>query len=650
METGRIPVRHTFLISFWCLLLAAAALAIVALTALPIGPASAQGEGRVQTFTGEIEPSGRAVFVITDLRQGQTIYAYARTISGNFDPILAILDADADVASLMTASAEAIQAAASSQPESVASAIDAIRDQFTLAWDDDSGEGYAAALEFEIPEDGDYQLLLGSAFASLGRQTLGNYELVVGLNAPAVLSGEAEPSGLPFVERDTAAGQTTRRVQEITGAFAQGEMVQALNLIDLNPDDTLYVYTQPIGGAAAPRLILRDFGGKGLEASNLDGSEETAVLSYTFTEHGKDTVLAVSRPGSSDAGEDAASEVYRLLLGVNAPEVLSGQAAPTELPVLRQAIAVQVGLKLQQIVQVNQQDEFFNVVGSLQMEWDDPALAFSPDTCQCQRKIYTEKEFDRFLADVGGQWPDFTFFNQQGNRWIQNRVAVLEPDGHAAYFERFSTNLQTDFDFRQYPFDRQQFPIRVDMLYPEDRYYFTDLEGFSEISQEHGEDEFIITGFDTTLSSEESSTQNVVSRFTFSYEAPRHLNYYFFRIFIPILLIIMISWWTFFLKDYNKRIEVAAGNVLLFIAFSFSLAENYPRLGYMTFMDAIMAIVFVINALVLIYNVYMRRLEMAGKADAVERIDNKLDWLYPLLYIASLLVVVVLFFVLPAAA
>lgn len=35
----------------------------------------------------------------------------------------------------------------------------------------------------------------------------------------------------------------------------------------------------------------------------------------------------------------------------------------------------------------------------------------------------------------------------------------------------------------------------------------------------------------------------------------------------------------------------------------------------------------------------MRRLEMAGKVEQVERIDNKLDWLYPLLYVASLAVV-----------
>ena len=85
--------------------------------------------------------------------------------------------------------------------------------------------------------------------------------------------------------------------------------------------------------------------------------------------------------------------------------------------------------------------------------------------------------------------------------------------------------------------------------------------------------------------------------------------YYLFRIFVPILLIISVSYVTFFLKDFTKRIEVATGNLLLFIAFSWSLAEDYPRMGYLTFVDVIMAITFVINTLVVIYNVYLKWLE-----------------------------------------
>ena len=259
-------------------------------------------------------------------------------------------------------------------------------------------------------------------------------------------------------------------------------------------------------------------------------------------------------------------------------------------------------------------------------------------------KAYSGSSLDQFITSLEGRWPEFTLQNQQGNRWIQNQNLVVFPDGRAIYYERFTTDLQVDFDFRQYPFDTQTFEIRVDALFPEEFFRYADLEGFTEISPEHGEDEFRLTDFETSISSTSDSSGRTFSRFTFSYEAPRHLSYYVFSVFVPILLIIFVSWVTFFLKDYGRRIEVASANLLLFIAFSWSLSENYPRLGYLTFLDAVMAIMFVVNAFVVVYNVLLKRLEMRGQEDLAERIDRVLDWVYPFTYIVSFGVVIALFF------
>jgi hypothetical protein len=613
---------------------------LLALSAIWI-PVQAQAQARVQELSGVIDPGGQAVYLLSDLKQGQHLYVYVETTSGNLDPIAALIDPNADIASLSEAYQTAVDEAVR-QKLDPSQAIDALRDQYSLVWDDDSGEGYAAAFEYEVPQDGDYQLLISGALSSLGRATFGSYRLLAGLNAPQVLTGIAEPSGEPFTSLDLEIVQSVVRVQEIGGSITQEEPIQRYNLKDLNPGDVLYAYVEATSGDLNPILLLRDYGDKPLTAGNLSGEAKTASLQHPFSERGENIVLDVY---AGDPAGPARQGDYRLLLGINQPDVLAGSAEVTELPVLRQPIEVQIGVKLQQIIDVNFQDEFFSVVASMRMEWTDPALAFSPDTCQCKSKVYTEKEFDSFLADVKGRWPDFTLFDQQGNRWVQNRVVVLEPDGSAIYFERFSTNLQVDFDFRRFPLDVQQFRIRIDSLYPQDFYYFSDLEGFSEISPEHGEDEFIITGFDTEISSEQGSAGSLNSRFSFLYEAPRHLNYYILQVFVPILLIVLISWWTFFLKDYTQRIEVAAGNVLLFIAFSFSLAENYPRLGYMTFMDAIMAMIFIVNALVLIYNVYLRRLEMADQSEQADRIDRVMDWMYPLLYFVAVGVVYYIFFI-----
>ena len=122
------------------------------------------------------------------------------------------------------------------------------------------------------------------------------------------------------------------------------------------------------------------------------------------------------------------------------------------------------------------------------------------------------------------------------------------------------------------------------------------------------------------------------------------IEYYVLQVFLPILLIIAVSWFTFFLKDYTRRIEVAAGNLLLFIAFSFSLTDNYPRLGYLTLLDAIMTVTFVVTVLVVLYNVWLKRIEMKGEAERADRIDSYLDWIYHFAYIIPLGIAIWIFF------
>jgi hypothetical protein len=162
--------------------------------------------------------------------------------------------------------------------------------------------------------------------------------------------------------------------------------------------------------------------------------------------------------------------------------------------------------------------------------------------------------------------------------------------------------------------------------------------GFSDLGQQLGEEEWIVTDFDTTVDSHNGS-----SRFSFGFEATRHLNFYVFRFFVPVLLIILVSWATFFLKDYGKRVDVASANLLLFIAFNFTISNDLPRLGYLTFMDTILVSTFVVTGLVVIFNVYLKRLEVSGKQSFAQRVDRYMIWIYPLAYLVAFGLVTLLF-------
>ena len=302
-----------------------------------------------------------------------------------------------------------------------------------------------------------------------------------------------------------------------------------LKLVDIDAGETLDVYVEAISGNLVPKLTLRDYGGKALQASNLDGQEPQAALQYTVTETAVGHVLEVRAAALPDGTVTEGD--YRVLVGLNAPEVLTGQAQPQGDKVLAAPIEVQTGLKILRISAVDSPNENFTVLGSLRMDWTDRELAFSPDSCNCSVKLYSDKEVDRFLTEVGSRWPALTFFNQLGNRWIQSRAAAVWPDGRARYAESFNTTFQADFDFRQYPFDTQTFPIYLDLVYPTSMYTMTVLPGYSEIDPAHGEDEFIISDLATAASAvTPSAADTPVSRMTFSFSAPRHLNYYLLQV------------------------------------------------------------------------------------------------------------------------
>jgi hypothetical protein len=121
--------------------------------------AAAQTGPRVQEFTGTVDDGAEIVFYdLYGLHAGETIYAYAEAAASALDTYLAVGDIDFND---------------------------------VLAEDDDSGGGTNSALEYIIPADGDYSL----AVTRYDETSSGAYRLLIGIDEPEVLGGEAQPTG-----------------------------------------------------------------------------------------------------------------------------------------------------------------------------------------------------------------------------------------------------------------------------------------------------------------------------------------------------------------------------------------------------------------------------------------------------------------------
>jgi hypothetical protein len=588
--------------------------------------APAHATSRVQEVTGHLDLQDSLIYELPGLRKGETLYVYAEGKSGNLDPSVGVLRPTVDVATAREQFRDEREKILADQPDSP-EAFATLFEKYFLGWDDDSGAGYAARLKLVIPTDGDYQLVLGS---SPLRPSFGDYRLLLGIDAPQVLGDKATSTSDALARLRQAVWQGERRVQEVSDAVLPGQDFTTVELQRIFSGETLSAVLEVPPGTTMPGLVLYDYGDKPLAAVPAGTHDNRVTFQYTFDETDENPRLKIKRPpGTEDTAID-----FRLLTGVNAADVLTGQAIPTGKPIVRPVTPVEIGLRMDQITGVDQRSENFGVVVSLLLKWQDPMLAFDPQSCKCRLKFFNGDAFSQFVESRNTDWPDFVLYNQQGNRWSQKRLATVYPDGKVNYLERFGVTLQApDFKFRKFPFDDQTFAIRIDLVEPAWDYTLRELEGFSEVGTRLGEEQWLLTGYDTQITTETDTTDFPTSRFTFRFHATRHLDYYIYRIFLPILIIVFVSWFGFFLRDYGKRVDVAGANLLLFIAFNFTIGNDLPRLGYLTFLDTFLVTAFVITSLVFLLAVYMKRMEADGKQQLAHRIDAHVMWLYPVAYL-----------------
>ena len=589
---------------------------------------------QVQKLSGIIDPGTIAVYRLLNLMEDQHFYARMDNTSGNLDPFLMLYKEDDTFQQIFDRFTKEINQVIAEGGDPLVM-LPNIFDQISIAWNDDFNGSFNAAFDTRIPTDGDYVLLVTSA---PGTDSFGSYELIVGLNEPNVLEGNARPTGNSIAVLDPAISRGGIDIQEVTGIISEEEPRQTLTLRPLSAGETLYAYVEATSGDLKPALVIENFNGKPLRGSNLSNELLSTNSQLKIENNVKNLTLSV---GNIAGQEDTTTGSYRLLVGTNAPEVLSGKAKPEGLPIIQEPIEVSIGSKLVQITGIDQLNEKFNAVAEIRMDWQDPALAFNPEDCQCKFVTYSGDSFLKFADENEILIPEFTINNQQGNRWIQNRNAVVWPDGRVIFFEHFTTDLQAPlFDFTKFPFDEQLLFIRIDSLLTQDYFNFQDPEELSGVGDQLGEEEWYIVDTTTEITSEDDNAS-----YWLYFTVRRHLEFYIFRIILPIILVIIVSWFTFFLKDFGRRVEVSSATLLTFVAFNFTVSDNLPRLGYLTFMDALLIGAFVVSVIVVIYNVYLKRMESDGREELAHRIDKPMIWLYPVLFLIGALIAVGIFLI-----
>ena len=268
-----------------------------------------------------------------------------------------------------------------------------------------------------------------------------------------------------------------------------------------------------------------------------------------------------------------------------------------------------------------------NVDIGAMLVWRDPRLQ-SLEGCRFARsQVWT---------------PDIILRNSSNLRTTLNNArdqVVIGAEGRVTYRQRFFGEISTYHNLRSFPFDAHDFTIT---FMPVE----TGVETLKFVPDQANtwlSDRFNISGWHVTglTLAEESAklreTGRSLSMLHLTIAAEREVNYYLFRIMLPLFFVVAMSWVIFWVPPsrFEFQIGLGATSMLTVIAFNLAVAGALPPLGYLTVLDQILiwsiAMVFLAIAEALVTGLHV----VNGKEARALQLDRVARVVFPILLIGG---------------
>ena len=331
----------------------------------------------------------------------------------------------------------------------------------------------------------------------------------------------------------------------------------------------------------------------------------------------------------------------------------AGRAAPTPTgiatdPILQppfedgKPIDVALGLHVINIAAIDEVSEQFRLDGYLFARWIDPRLAYTPGGPDDQVRNYA----------MGQIWvPQLEMINAAAPRSRDEIAIMVSPDGTVRYAERFIASLSSKFELRRFPFDQQRLiviihPFLVDgprmkfRLDEASTWTASEFKSFSSLAQWH------LTSLHSELLVAPAYGGFTMPEARFEIDVERRSSFYLWKVFLPLLLMVFLSWAVFWIEagDLSNQVQVAVTTILTVIAFAFAISATMPRLPYLTYIDAFFleCYIYVFLAVVELMTVHVTHRSQARR-DIGLRIRKYSRWVIPASFVVTNVVIAVHF-------
>lgn len=222
--------------------------------------------------------------------------------------------------------------------------------------------------------------------------------------------------------------------------------------------------------------------------------------------------------------------------------------------------------------------------------------------------------------------------------------AVIGPGSSVRYVQRYGGTFATYHNLRDFPFDDQAFPIWLVPFEAEDNVILAIDEDATGRRELLNISDWEIDRVKATVDRVYLETfDRNHSRYTFEIHANRITAYYIWKVLLPLCLIVAMSWAVFWINParFGPQIGLSATAMLTLIAFLFATTNMLPALGYFTILDFFIGGATILVFLAMLQSLSTSFLVSNDKAELALHIDRASRVLFPLVFVAF---VILMFF------
>jgi hypothetical protein len=301
---------------------------------------------------------------------------------------------------------------------------------------------------------------------------------------------------------------------------------------------------------------------------------------------------------------------------------------------------VSVGIWIVDISNIDSAQQHFTADIAVVLQWKDVRLA------------HTGTGLAHYALDQ--VWtPRVAIANETSSvsRKFPDSVEV-EPDGTVIYRQRYAGSFTQPLRLQSFPFDRQAFHFHMvairyrpnEVVFVPDENWIRDgLQQAAGISPSITLPDWTVEKWDAKARVYALTPGMQYSGYAFEFTASRNVAYYIWKVILPLVLIVMMSWSVFWIDPVNasSQISVAVTSMLTLIAYRFTVDTQLPRLAYMTRLDVFFLISTLLVFFSLIEVVATIILDNTQKKKRAQRIDFYCRIIFPAIFAIALIAIFV---------